>query len=209
MSIQGKKEGILRILGSFLILIGFILSIIFNIFTLNNFILFLVSLLIVVLPFLVSTLLKLEQDFIVKYSKSILFILSILIVILNVFTLPAYSSLNIINFVLIECSDLLLISCWHFSLSIYKREKIIFVLSGAGYFDLNIILWFSLTQILIITIFQSLIFYVGFFLIISAELIMKKKGLLNYMWLLVFEKIPCFTLSLKRSIFYFYFFIFL
>ena len=180
MSIQGKKEGILRILGSFLILIGFILSIIFNIFTLNNFILFLVSLLIVVLPFLVSTLLKLEQDFIVKYSKSILFILSILIVILNVFTLPAYSSLNIINFVLIECSDLLLISCWHFSLSIYKREKIIFVLSGAGYFDLNIILWFSLTQILIITIFQSLIFYVGFFLIISAELIMKKKGLLNY-----------------------------
>jgi len=180
MSVRGKKEGIIRLIGSFLILLSLILFIITKFYTFNILILYLVSFLIAIFPFLTSILLKLEQDFIVKYSRNVLLILMLMVALLNLITLPFFRWPSIIEFVLIECSDLLLLCCWHYSLSIYKNSKIIFVLSGVGFFVLNIILWISLTQILMINIFQMLTLYSGFFLIISAELIMKKKGLLNY-----------------------------
>lgn len=180
MSIHGKKEGIFRILGSFLILLSLILSIFFNILALND-LLFYLLLIIVVFPlFVMSVLLKLEQDIVVKNSAKFLLLLTVVVVVVNIIVFFSYNIMSIMKFVLIECSDLLLICCWHFSLSLYKRRKIIFVLSGIISFVLNTILWLSLGEILVIIVFIMPTLLLGILLIISSELMMKKKGLLNY-----------------------------
>ena len=180
MSIQGKKEGFFRILGSFLILLSLILSILFNILAVNNLLFYLLLLIIVFPLFLLSVLLKLEQDVFVKNSSKLLLLLTAVNIIINIIVFFLSNSILIIKFLLIECSDLLLICCWHFSLSLYKRRKIIFALSGLLSYVLNNILWFSLGEILVIIIFLMPTFLLGLFLIIFAELRMRKKGLLNY-----------------------------
>lgn len=180
MIFQGKKGAFFRILGSFLILLSLILMILFNILAINNLLFYLLLISIILPSFLMSLFLKLEQDFFVKNSTKLLFLLVVIIAVINFITIFSYNTLFIIKFVLIEFSDILLICCWHFSLSLYKRLKIIFVLSGFSSFVLNIILWLGLGEILVIIIFLIPTLPLGLFLIISAELIMKKKGLLNY-----------------------------
>lgn len=180
MSIRGKKEAFFRIIGSFLILLGFCLSIYFNFLALNNLFLYLASLLIIIPPFLTSIFLKLEQDAVVKNSTKILCVQAIVVITLNLIILATNSTLLSFRFIFIESSSLLLLSCWHFSLSIYIRNKVVFVISGIGSFALNIILWLNLEYLLIISVILILTLFFGLLLIILAELIMKKKGLLNY-----------------------------
>jgi len=182
MSIQGKKESICRLTGTTLILIGFVLSIPFNYFILNNSLLYLLFILIGIPPFILSIFLKFEQDFIVKNSLKILFIIitiNISLIIIAVF----FNSFLMIIFALIVSSNLLLVSCWHFSLSIYKKRKLIFIFSGLGYCIINLFLWFTnfiLNNLLIVILLPLILALVGILLIIVAEFSMKKKGLLNY-----------------------------
>ena len=180
MSIRGKKEGFCRLIGSFLLLLSFILSIFFSILALNEAILSLILIFIIIPPFLMSILLKLEQAFIVNISTKLLILLATLVVVLNSVTLPINSDLLKTRFVLLESSNLLLISCWHTSLSIYKKNKIIFIVGGSTSFVLNVLLWLSLKHLFIISISLMLTLFFGLLLITSAELIMKKKGLLNF-----------------------------
>jgi hypothetical protein len=74
----------------------------------------------------------------------------------------------------------LLISCWHTSLSIYKKNKLIFIIGGFSSLVLIMLLWSSLKHVFIIGLSLLLTQLFGLLLIILAELIMKKKGLLNY-----------------------------
>jgi len=180
MSIRGKKEGFCRLIGSFLLLLSFILSIFFSILALDEAILSLILIFIIIPPFLMSILLKLEQVFVVNNSIKFLISLVILVVVLNSVTLPINSDLLNIRFGLLESSNLLLISCWHFSLSIYKKNKLIFIIGGLTSFVLNMLLWSSLKHVFIIGLILLLTQLFGLLLIILAELIMKKKGLLNY-----------------------------
>ena len=182
MSIQGKKEGICRLTGTTLIFISLALSIIFNFFILNNLILYLILILINLPPLILSILLKLELDVITKNSLKFLFTISTIVLSLIIVTIFFNSFLKI-KFVLIVSSNLLLISCWHFSLSIYKKKKIIFIFSGTGYCILIFILWlanFVSYSFLVLILFPLLLVLIGIMLIIIAELSMKKKGLLNY-----------------------------
>ena len=183
MSIQGKKEGICRIVGSILILIGFILSLILDYFILNNLLLYLFVILIVVPPFLLSILLKLERDFIVNISSKLLLLLVIESIVLSALIFAFFDIFLVIKFVMTVSSLLLLISSWHFSLSLYKRNKLIFVFGGLGYFILNISLWLVIFNLELVFIFNLILLVfnlLGFLLITVAELKMKKKGLLNY-----------------------------
>lgn len=180
MSIHGKKEGFLRILGSFLILLSLILSFLFKILVINNLLFILLFTMLIVPSFLLSVLLKLEQDIFVKNLKIFLLLLTFMIVVANIIVSIIYSALLVIKFVLFECSDLLLICCWHFSLSLYKNRKIIFLLSGFLSFFVNYILWISLGEMIVMIIFLTPTLILGIFLIIFAELSMRKKGLLNY-----------------------------
>jgi hypothetical protein len=182
MSIQGKKEGFCRLIGTTLIFIGLVLSIPFNYFILNNSLLYLIFILIGIPPFLVSIFLKLEQDFIVKNSLKILFII-VTIDISLVITTVFFISFLMILFALIVSSNFLLVSCWHFSLSLYKKNKLIFIISGLGYCIINFFLWFAdfvLNNLLVVILLPLSLALIGILLIIVAELSMKKKGLLNY-----------------------------
>ncbi len=182
MSIQGKKEGICRLTGTTLIFISLALSIIFNFFILNNLILYLILILINVPPLILSILLKLELDVITKNSLKFLFTISTIVICLIIVTI-FFNSFLMIKFVLIVSSNLLLISCWHFSLSIYKKKKLIFIFSGLGYCIINLILWFAnfiLNNLLVVILLPLFLALIGILLIFVAELSMKKKGLLNY-----------------------------
>ena len=182
MSIQGKKEGICRLIGTTLIFIGLVLSIPFNYFILNNSLLYLIFILIGIPPFILSILLKLELDVITKNSLKFLFTISTIIISIIIVTI-FFNSFLMIKFLLIVSSNLLLISCWHFSLSIYKKKKIIFIFSSTGYCILIFILWlakFVSYSFLVVILFPLLLVLIGIMLIIIAEIIMKKKGLLNY-----------------------------
>jgi hypothetical protein len=182
MSIQGKKEGICRLIGTTLILIGLVSSILFNYFILNNSLLYLLFILIGIPPFLLSIFLKLEQDFIVKNSLKILLVI-VTINISLIITAVFFSSFLMILFALIVSSNLLLVSCWHFSLSLYKKNKLIFIFSGLGYCIINLFLWFAnfiLNNLFFVILLSLLLVLIGIMLIIVAELSMKKKGLLNY-----------------------------
>jgi hypothetical protein len=178
MSIHGKKEGFLRIFGSFLILLSIFLSVLFIILAQNT-LQFYCLLIILFFPFALSVLLKLERDFFVKNSNVFLLLISAVIILINIIIFFTLNSLLII-FALLECSNILLICCWHFSLSLYKKGKIIFVLSGLGSYILNIILWLYLEEIIVILAFITPTLILGLFLIIFSELLMRKKGLLNY-----------------------------
>ena len=182
MSIQGKKEGICRLTGTTLILIALVLSIFFNYFIINNLLLYLLFILIGIPPFILSIFLKLEQDFIVKNSSKILLII-VTINITLIITAVFFSSFLMIKFALIVSSNLLFVSCWHFSLSLYKKNKLIFIFSGLGYCIINLFLLFAnfiLNNLLFVILGPLLLALIGILLIILAELSMKKKGLLNY-----------------------------
>ena len=182
MSIQGKKEGICRLIGTTLIFIGLVLSIPFNYFIFNNSLLYLLFILICIPPFILSIFLKLEQDFIVKNSLKILLII-VTINISLIITAIFFSSFLMIVFALIVSSNLLLVSCWHFSLSLYKKNKLIFIISGLGYCIINLFLWFAnyvLNSLFFVILLSLFLVLIGIMLIIVAELSMKKKGLLNY-----------------------------
>ena len=182
MSIQGKKEGICRLTGTTLIFVSLALSIIFNFFILNNLILYLILILINVPPLILSILLKLELDVITKNSLKFLFIISTIVLSLIIIT-NFFNSFIMIRFVLIVTSNLLLIICWHFSLSIYKKKKLIFIFSGTGYCIIIFILWlanFVSNSFLVFILIPLVLVLIGILLIVVAELSMKKKGLLNY-----------------------------
>lgn len=182
MSIQGKKEGICRLTGTILIIISLAFSIIFNYFILNNSVLYLILILINVPPLILSILLKLELDVITKNSLKFIFTISTIFLCLIIVTI-FFNSFLMIKFVLIVSSNLLLISCWHFSLSIYKKKKLIFIFSGTGYCIIIFILWlanFVSYSFLVFILIPLVLVLIGILLIIGAELSMKKKGLLNY-----------------------------
>ncbi len=179
-SIKGKKEGLLRVLGMVLILISVVASIIFDFFLLNLTIYVLIM--IVFIPwFILIVLLKLEKDFFVDNMSKLfigLGIYSAIIIIIG----TIISIYGMLLFIAVIISNILIILCWHFALSIFKKEKLIFLIGGIGYCILTaifrVILFIALN--LILGIAPLLLVALGICLIIIAEMRMKKKGLLNY-----------------------------
>ena len=90
---------------------------------------------------------------------------------------------SILSFIVITISNLFVISCWHFSFSIYKKEKILFIITGLGYILTTVSFKiYSLNTQLGLYIGSIPLFCVilGMCIILIAEARMKKKGLLNY-----------------------------
>jgi len=183
MSIKGKVEGISRFVGYIIILISIVLEMILVLILLDNLILNLSLIFITTPAFVFSILLKVEQDFVVKYARIIFYLLIIEIIIPSIVLLEFYVPGFIIKFYLFPCSILLLITCWHTSLTLHKNKKIIFLISSVGYFCVNAPIWVKSIVIpffSVANVYLKLTVFLGIILIITAELIMKKKGLLNY-----------------------------
>jgi len=183
MSIKGKKEGIYRLLGSILLLLSLVLRLLLGFLTLNNMLLSITLILITIPPFVLSIFLKLEQDFFVNNAKIFLYLLLLEIIVVNSITFAFYNASLALTAVITSSSIILINICWHFSLSIYKKNKIIFFICGVSYILINIPILLnsiSVSHLFIINLILLIILSLGLLLIISAELIMKKKGWLNY-----------------------------
>jgi hypothetical protein len=96
----------------------------------------------------------------------------------------------VIVYLIQTISILMLIFCWNFSLSIFKKKKYIFIVSGVVYLILTLI--FDIASLNInefsdifafenfFAIFSVLLTLIGIIFIILGELRMKQKGLLHY-----------------------------
>ena len=183
MSIKGKKEGIYRISGSIILLISLILAMLLGLLSLNNLLLSMLLILITIPPFVLSILLKLEQDFFVNNAKRFLFLLLIENIAVNSIIIAFYNIFVALATVITSSSIIILLICWHFSLSIYKKNKILFFICGVSYFILQFLILLgsiSISHLFIFNLTLLISVSLGLLLIISAELIMKKKGWLNY-----------------------------
>ncbi|MFX0059272.1 MAG: hypothetical protein ACFE85_11105 [Candidatus Hodarchaeota archaeon] len=184
MKIQIKKIGLIRFGGAFLILIGLISSIFLDLFVLDAWIVSLITLLIEIPWILLSILIKLEINYFkenLKLISIVLYVFFIIFVVLGLLLSPNLS--NALLFILILISTFLLAGCWHFSISIYKKEKIIAILGGIGYGILSIFCRFKVLGILfgpITSLTPIFLISVGFILIIAIEYYMMRKGLLKY-----------------------------
>jgi hypothetical protein len=184
MKIQIKKIGLIRFAGAFLILVGLFSSIFLDFFILDAWFVSLITIIIEIPWILLSIFIKLEINYFkenLKFISIVLYVFFIIFVIFGLFLSPNISTA--IYFILILSSTFLLTACWHFSISIYKKEKIIAILGGIGYGIMSMFCRFielgllfgpitSLTPVFLVSI--------GFILIIAIEYYMMRKGLLKY-----------------------------
>jgi len=183
-NIQAKKESLMRLLGMILILFGLLITLILDyVFVMTNLIMYLMILLIIIPWLVLIILLKLEKDFIVDHAIIFFSILCVYTIIISItLTLSSNDSTTLL-FIMLVISDIMLLICWHFALSIYKKEKLLFVLCGIGY--LVITPFFRIGPFVInlpwlLNHVPIALVLFGIILIIFAEFKMKKKGFLSY-----------------------------
>ncbi len=183
MSIEAKKQALMRILGSGILFLSAILITLFDIVALGC-LSVTVIILATIIPWMVFfILLKLEKEMVVEFFLYFLVFLLIYtsgLVVIGQYTCISYAFT--LNFVFIEVSYILIGFTWHYSLSLYKTKKIIFLICGVAYCIVTII--FRTTMFLEafewLGILPLLLTIVGMLLIIIAETMMRKKGFLNY-----------------------------
>ncbi len=179
-NIKAKKEALIRVLGTVLILISFLATIVFNFFVFN--LILNIFILLIALPwFLIIILLKLEKDFIVERQLIILILMIVYSVVMLLIGSVLEDFLILLTFS--SVSNILILLCWHYALSIYKKEKLIFLICGIGYCVLTSIFLLPvfISQIgLILGIAPLISLIVGMLFILVAETRMRNKQLLNY-----------------------------
>lgn len=185
MSILAKKQSLTRVIGAVIILMALLISLIIDFFILKNFLIYL-YVIITIMPilFLVSCF-KLEWNVLRNNPRQFfLIIIFYLILMIILGALIRSSDVDFPQIMFVITSNLLLIMCWHFSFSIYKNEKILFIVSGLGYIIITVLFkWVTVfTQLgFFVSIFPLFLIILGMCLIIGVEIQMKKKGLLNYL----------------------------
>jgi len=177
MSLQAKKEGILRIIGMILIIISFPITIWFDFHAIPNVLTYIFEILTIILWLFIVLCFKLEVEAIIGNMERIF--MPLLIYSIIMITSGATVTVDLVqsvSFIFIVVSSVMCLLCWHFSLSIYKREKKAYI--GTGITFIIFTLLFRM-QVLLMLI-PLILFIAGFSLIILAEYTMKKKGMLNY-----------------------------
>jgi hypothetical protein len=177
MSIKAKRKTIFRLIGAVLILVGLALSIIFNCFL--NFSSIITNL--IIIPWLLlSIFLKLEFSVIVNNKYKILIILSFYSAGIGILILIMYQ-LGFLNLLFITISILALLICWHFSLSIYRKKKVYFVLGGAIYISISILFLLRMPSLYYVEkIVEIILVSFGLTTILLIEYFLHRKGYLNY-----------------------------
>ncbi|MFX0011751.1 MAG: hypothetical protein ACFE9R_15665, partial [Candidatus Hermodarchaeota archaeon] len=138
MVIKAKGRTVLRLIGTILILFGAISAIVFNIGFFYNFITYIVIFSILLPWLLFSTFLKLEYIFFIENHRKVILLLVIYSIVLLIISI--IWDINHGLLIIVETfTSLLIITCWHFSLSIIRKEKIIFALSGILYLVCRVI----------------------------------------------------------------------
>jgi len=184
MSILAKKETIIRLVGMVILFLSIIFSLIYDFFILDTVLLKFYILLIEIPWLILIILLKLEKDFFVENALKLAAIIgifsTIMIILGTCFNLDEISS---ILFVILSIESILISLCWHFTLSIYKKEKLFFLLSGLISIILLLITVFlsiNISPFWVFVIFPLIFIIIGLSLVLLVENKMKKENLLNY-----------------------------
>ncbi len=180
---KAKIEILLRYIGIILILFSFIFSIILDFF-LFNIISYCILLIIIIPLFLIMLLNKIEFEIIVRYINTILVIISLNSIVISILTINLNYLQNISLFIIAIFSNLLIIICWNYSFSIYKKKKIIFLICGflycvlTAFYKLTFIIRYTIWLIGIIPLFLIIL---GILLIIICEFSMRLKNLFDWL----------------------------
>lgn len=184
MEIKAKGYFSIRLVGMFILFLAFIIQFIVDIILITG-ILAKILLIIIISPWLVVYLaLKLEISSI-SNNEALSLILSLIYTFIMLFAI-LFNKIGInqvffINFQIIFL--ILILTCWNFSLSIYRGRKIVFFISGISsiLFNWVSIFFYSISILWITLSFNSFFILIALILIFSMENIMKKKGLLVYL----------------------------
>ena len=181
--IRGKKLGTVRFIGSFLLLFAFGLNLTYDFFIVNT-VLSLIFLLLLIIPWTgIVIMLKMEIDKVKNNENIIIFSFIGFSSFLSIVFFLFLSSNEFVFILLLIVPDVLLIVAWHYSISIYKKEKVIFIILDILFIILSL---FNKIQNYINRyniIFGLLPYALTFFgtsAILLAELYLKKSGLLVY-----------------------------
>ncbi len=180
MGIVGKKQSVCRFLGWFIILIGFIFTLIIDSFYLAN-PLFIIGLILIILLAFVT--LKFPYDLIKNHRLFFGVITFTAAMIFNIIIFPFTNNQEyFIKYIPIIIANVLLFLTWHYALSIKKKEKIAYVILFLTYLILSICFKLDLLigQFNIYTFIPILIIIAGFACNFIAETSMRKKGLMIY-----------------------------
>ena len=192
--INAKIETLIRYLGMIFLFIAIPFTIISDYTLMNNSFIFLLYIMSFFLWFLFFLLSKFAIDLIINNEilfQKLLIIFTCIMGIVSILLIILLMEVGLVILYLIRTiSIIMLICCWNFSLSIFKRKKYIFIISGVIYLLLTLIIdifFLNINEFLDIFVFENffgifsiLLTLIGIIFIILGELRMKKKGLLNY-----------------------------
>jgi len=184
MEIKGKRYFSIRLLGMVILFFSFLLQLIVNIIFLDEMFgkILIFSLIFPWLLFYLS--IKFEFSVFTNY-KTMLFIFLFIytLIIITVILLDKIFILHTFYVVFQSLFMIFLLTSWNFSLSIYKKKKIIFFLSGILSIILNLvsIAFYFESLLLSISFINSFLILIGIISIILMEKLLKRKGLLVYL----------------------------
>lgn len=184
MEIKGKRYFSIRLLGMVILFFSFLIQLILNLIFLDD--LFgRILIFIIIFPWFCSYLsIKFEFSYITN-SKTVvfifLFIYTLIIIILILLDVISFLSTSYIIFQ--SLFMILLLTSWNFSLSIYKKKKIIFFLSGILCIIINLvsIKYYFKSFFFSISFINSILILMGIISIFLMEKLLKRKGLLKYL----------------------------
>ncbi|MFX1477673.1 MAG: hypothetical protein ACFFCI_06045 [Promethearchaeota archaeon] len=181
MVILGRNKIYLRFVGAFCILAGLMLSITFSIVLLLTVYLFF---LLVVGPMIIlSSCIKIEIKIVNNNLKAFLIIILVFSLLMTIIGIILIKKFSIgLSFIVFLISNILAIICWHYSLTLYRKKKNLFIISGLGSITLSILYClFKFKWCQLLGILPSALMFCGMLMILITELVMKKRGLLNYL----------------------------
>jgi hypothetical protein len=179
MSIKAKIEGSLRIIGMVLLLVSLVLDLFLPLFLRQNFLINIIKICYILPWVIISFGFKAEKFFFYEKRQILLVsagLISILCGVSSIFLSEVEKSLfYLINLIAV----FLLIVTWHFSLTIEKRLKIIFLFTGIGYIFLKFIN-IAFQEACLSSVLLIILVLIAIAIIIMAEWSMIRKDLLNY-----------------------------
>lgn len=183
MSIQGKGYLSIRILGMILIFLVFLAQLMSDLILIGGLWERIILILIITPWFIVYLGLKFELSFFSAYNRLLFLILIIYSSLMNFMIIIGFFPLFEVDYIFFSnLVKIFLLTSWSFSLTIYKRKKLIFIVSSfISSIFLIISCWFyPFVFILILSIINLFLYMIGFLLILFSEYMLRKKGFLNY-----------------------------
>jgi len=183
MSVKGKSYFSIRILGMILLFLVFLAQFMSDLILIDGLwekiILFMN-----IIPWLFIYLaLKLEFSFIPSYKLFLFLILIIYSLFMNLMLFIGLLSLSKLKYIIFSSLvEIFLLTSWNFSLTIYKKKKLIFIISSfisSIFIVIGVIFYLSIPN-WIFNIINLFLYIIGIVLIVFSEYKLKKKGFLNY-----------------------------